>query len=982
MKRSRFNETQVTAMEYEDPLLRPTKVTTGYGTALAAETITEYGAGTSAATRWVRVKSQIDAANWKEAVSWFDALGRGIRSQNIDPESGDVFSLTCYDNMGRVSKTSNPFRGYSAQSCSTANGSDDIYWTTTTYDAASRPWKVTTPDNAVVETTFGLATSGSQIGTVVTVEDQADKLRRSITNALGQLTRVDEPNGSNVLGAIDSPNQATIYDYDKLSNLTTVTQGSQTRTFSYNSLSRLISATNPESGTINYSYDPNGNLTQKLDARGVQTDYVYDGLNRVTNRNYSTPGDTPSNYQATPNVSYYYDNLTNAKGKLIKVTNGTGADRSTTEYTGFDILGRVTAHKQTTDSTDYVTGYTYNHGGALIEETYPSGRVVKNELYASGELSQVSSKESSSAIYKTYANDFAYTAAGAISSLKLGNGRFESTQFNNRLQPTQIALGSSVGNAGVLRIDYAYNSSGNNDNNGNLLSQTITVPGLSHPFVQTYTYDELNRLKSATETDNSTQTWKQTFSFDRYGNRRFDEANTTMPSSFSNQALTNPTISTSNNRLTSTGWTYDSAGNTVGDPDGRQFTYDAENKQVEVKNSGNASVGTYFFDGDGKRVKKVVPSTGETTIFVYDATAELIAEYSTIVQSTNDAKVQYLTQDNLGTPRINTDVMGVVTSRSDYLPYGEELTSQGNRSSSEKYQGDTVRQGFTGYEKDPEIDLEYANARMFENLYGRFTSPDPLLLSGRVGNPQTWCRYVYSRNNPLTFIDPSGLYEFAANASEDEKKKFRQALQDVEKARDEYKVGSTKYNRLNDVIKAYGGEVIKDANGKVISGDQNGVSVGFQKFSGKDKDTGGKAKPEFVSDPAGKTSANVSVTINTAILGNRSELAIVTAHEGQHVADAQSFAALDWVNGNVMKSPLNRNTYELEVRGYEITSFMLETQGNENARYEGVQLWSRGWKEADGQTTSAKRGINIDKFLENSSSYPDSKPSKQGRRYL
>jgi YD repeat-containing protein len=49
---------------------------------------------------------------------------------------------------------------------------------------------------------------------------------------------------------------------------------------------------------------------------------------------------------------------------------------STTEYTSFDILGRVTGHKQTTDGTDYVTGYTYNLSGALIEETYPSGRVV------------------------------------------------------------------------------------------------------------------------------------------------------------------------------------------------------------------------------------------------------------------------------------------------------------------------------------------------------------------------------------------------------------------------------------------------------------------------------------------------------------------------------------------------------------------------------------------------------------------------------
>src|SRR5260370_13132071 len=46
--------------------------------------------------------------------------------------------------------------------------------------------------------------------------------------------------------------------------------------FIYNSLKRLTSAANPESGTINYQYDNNGNLTQKNDARGVISAYISD----------------------------------------------------------------------------------------------------------------------------------------------------------------------------------------------------------------------------------------------------------------------------------------------------------------------------------------------------------------------------------------------------------------------------------------------------------------------------------------------------------------------------------------------------------------------------------------------------------------------------------------------------------------------------------------------------------------------------------
>lgn len=174
-------------------------------------------------------------------------------------------------------------------------------------------------------------------------------------------------------------------------------------------------------------------------------------------------------------------------------------------------------------------------------------------------------------------------------------------------------------------------------------------------------------------------------------------------------------------------WSYDSAGNVTVDPDGRTFTYDAENKQTEVKNSASVSLGTYFFDGDGKRVKKIgIAPNGqpEVTIFVYDAGGKLVAEYSTNLSST--PQVQYQTSDNLGTPRINTDALGNVVSRSDYMPYGEEIVGLGGRSSTDKYVADDVRQGFTGYLNDSETDLDFGQARMYRNKQGRvlFTGSD------------------------------------------------------------------------------------------------------------------------------------------------------------------------------------------------------------------------------------------------------------------
>lgn len=468
------------------------------------------------------------------------------------------------------------------------------------------------------------------------------------------------------------------------------------------------------------------------------------------------------------------------------------------EHTSFDILGRVTASKQTTDgvtygngSTDSLMTYGYNLSGAMIEQQYPSGRKVQNTLDASGDLEMVTSRKNANSGYWAYANNFTYNAAGAVTSMQLGNGAWESTVFNSRLQPEHIYLGTTATGTQAydkLKLDYSY---GTTANNGNVLSQTITVAtvGASTGFaaVQTYNYDSLNRLKDATESltptgGSATETWKQTFTFDRFGNRNFDEANTTtLPKncgsspSFtvctSDQKKFNPSVQTANNRLvldqdndSTPDYAYDSSGNTTKDADSRTFVYDAENKQVEVKNSSNATIGQYFYDGDGKRVKKYVPATGETTIFVYDAIGKLVAEYSTIVAPTQDAKVAYLTNDHLGSPRINTDRDGAVTARHDYHPFGEEVaTSQ--RVSGLGYTAYPVRKQFTGYERDNEINLDYAGARYYNNAHGRFTSTDPILIKkGRLVDPQRLNLYVYVRNSPYKFVDTTGEDLTLANA--------------------------------------------------------------------------------------------------------------------------------------------------------------------------------------------------------------------------
>src|SRR6185503_19251836 len=111
--------------------------------------------------------------------------------------------------------------------------------------------------------------------------------------------------------------------------------------------------------------------------------------------------------------------------------------------------------------------------------------------------------------------------------------------------------------------------------------------------------------------------------------------------------------------------------------------------------------------------------------------------------------------------RVITKSDGTVIGRHDYLPFGEEIAaSYGTRSTVTGYAStDTLRIKFTEKERDGETGLDYFLARYYSSMSGRFTSPDPILSSGRVEIPQSWNRYAYVLNNPLVFVDPFGLYD-------------------------------------------------------------------------------------------------------------------------------------------------------------------------------------------------------------------------------
>jgi RHS repeat-associated protein len=204
--------------------------------------------------------------------------------------------------------------------------------------------------------------------------------------------------------------------------------------------------------------------------------------------------------------------------------------------------------------------------------------------------------------------------------------------------------------------------------------------------------------------------------------------------------------------LTYNNFGYDNGGNqTTISPN--TVSYDVENRQSGFTSTSNGSA-TYTYDGDGRRVEKT--AGGVTTTYVYDATGNLAAEYSSQPPSM-PCQTCYLTSDHLGSTRVITGQTGGLVSRHDFLPFGEELATI-NRTAAQGYGvADNVMQRYTGQQRDLEGPvLDYFGARYFQGAQGRFTSPDGVFFDQDPGDPQSWNLYSYVRNNPLIFTDPNG----------------------------------------------------------------------------------------------------------------------------------------------------------------------------------------------------------------------------------
>ncbi len=731
-----------------------------------------------------------------DVLTTLDGLGRPYLTQRKQGQSSSFYDSVeqQYDALGRPYWTSVPYAAGAGGSAPSGTPENITY-----YDGAGRP----------IKTTYGYTTSSS--GPIVNVSypnlndvyqslapapsGEKTKDRQMEYDAVGRLTSVCEVtstlSGNGTCYQISSSTGYwTKYAYDSPINSMKVTQSAQggtaqTRTYQYDMLGRLTSETNPESGTTQYywdtgnsacgAYTSNGDLMAKSDNAGVSICYGYDAMHRLL-------GFGPTN--STNCTGYVYDappagvnppsgsNLQNTAGRLIEAyTNNQCNGHSsivTDEWFGYSARGEVTdIYMETPNSNGYYhINKTYWANGALkILSDLPGvptiyyGASDGSGLDGEGRATQVTASSGLSPATEIDYNNSSLPI-GAMTKLVYGSGAFDTYAYDTKtgsMNGYAFYVGSS-GQAVMGTLTW--------NQNGTLQTQNIVDPFNSGNQQNcTYAYDDLARVNSVNCVNGSTNVWNQNFTLDAFGNIAKTVPSGGTGTSFQ-ASYVQPNGSINNQIYSLPGFnpTYDADGELTNDSF-HQYQWDAQGHMTSVDLNSQLSVQTY--DAFGHMVEQNWNNGGWIGQFLYDENGYRFGFSHpgvvgwTYVPLPGGGQVAYTggtpanydvhpdwqgsgrfssTQSQLGTPPV---------SDMAFAPYGERYAITGQASHAL----------FGGIHEELTLDLFDATFREYHPTQGRWISPDPAGLGAvDMTNPQTWNRYAYVMNNPLSYVDPTGQY--------------------------------------------------------------------------------------------------------------------------------------------------------------------------------------------------------------------------------
>ena len=551
------------------------------------------------------------------------------------------------------------------------------------------------------------------------------------------------------------------YEYDLNNNAVSYTNanGNET-TYLYDAANRLKEITLPDGtkGTSNYSafnkptfeklYDANGNeKSMRTTYRNEKDDlrmkfFGFDGR-LVDSNGYSSDakGRTTSIREGINSYSLTYDELdhpiilTSGTSQIHRRYNWFGevaaasTDGNTPEVRyGYDYVGNLNAKLQ---NDTYYMAYVYSSIGKVIQSQMPSERIENYTYTANGNLDTIVSDG------KTF--DYEYCDTGYVKSITYPNGLKTSYEYDNINRITSLM--TSKNGATINTFEYEY------DNNGN------TTKEIRNGAATLYSYDNLDRLVSVTYSDGTSVAYE------------YDTLNNRTKETYSNGDVKNYVYNHKyqlteiklNGAVTDT-FTYNGSGAVV-THNNKTYTYDEWDRMSGY--SDGTSTYTYKYDANGIRTQKndkqYVIDKNNNVVAETDSTGAITDEIlwgnQPLARKTNGSWYYYIYNAHGDVVGLVND-SGTIVNTYEYTPWGEIKSENETVDNPIKYAGEYY---------DDELDMIYLRARYYAPSIGRFTSLD--IEEGELSNPLDMNRYVYCRNNPIKYVDPSGKFAVTATAA-------------------------------------------------------------------------------------------------------------------------------------------------------------------------------------------------------------------------
>jgi RHS repeat-associated protein len=713
---------------------------------------------------------------------------------------------------------------------------DPTQWLQVEYDQADRPVSVRRMNNDRSADAPLILPGGFTLPPrpIVQLAYQGTSRLSSINSADGNghstLRRFDAR--GRLVSQVDAEGNVTSHGYDGLGRPTRVTpRGMDPITVSYDLWGRKRTVADPQTGMTRYTYFDFGPVATITNPVGDQINFTYDPLHRVMVEDDRSQAGTLSRF------GYAYDAPTgNGIGRLTAVTecalnvactvknpSPDGAPPAGTSSFSFDSLGNVSEKSVTIAglSGSYTRSYTYDWMSRVVQKSFPDdvATAQQNVYLNDGTPSEVRLIGGSHGSLGTRVTRFYnHNAHHQIGTKELWSGGTNAAiltnyQYNNfhwlaTLVSTQASF--PVG-ARLQSLTYVY------DNVGNVTNTTDDVAVPSQSEEGTFTYDPLDRLKSATGSygrvgyaydpvGNFTQRGPLTYQYSACGDSNAYRCIDGVPSGPNAEPF-----------------------HVVHDPAGRRvsqsatgdwtYQYDARGQLVSASLN-NVAVATMAYNFVGQRVRKTFtptssrptppflisvplrPQTGwlpvafalTTTTYYIDDDFEIRVSDSSqtpqeVVKHIQLPGIGKLATINTGSipgqptasdvadarsavPLVGSTVSGTADGTWFYLANHigtssvvvDATAQQVNQLVYEPYGTllrerssgfDTVTHKFTGQEEDEESGLIYYGSRYYDPISARFITPDSIVPSGGL-SPQALNRFAYVQNNPLRYIDRTG----------------------------------------------------------------------------------------------------------------------------------------------------------------------------------------------------------------------------------